>query len=101
MPVEQRIVRVRIGGLVQGVGYRAWTQREAVALALSGFVRNRRGGDVEAVFAGDSQAVMRMCAACWRGPPSAQVSRVDVEDTDRSALAEAGRAGGFRLLATL
>ncbi|MGP0059307.1 MAG: acylphosphatase [Beijerinckiaceae bacterium] len=101
MPIEQRIVRVRIGGFVQGVGYRAWTQREAAALGLAGFVRNRRGGDVEAVFAGHSQAVAQMCAACWRGPRGAQVSRVDVEDTDRSALAEAGRAGGFHLLATV
>ena len=101
MPIEQRVVRVRIGGFVQGVGFRAWTQREAVALGLVGFVRNRRGGDVEAVFAGHSQAVTDMCAACWRGPPAAQVSRVDIEEVDRSALAESGRAGGFHLLATL
>jgi acylphosphatase len=101
MSLEWQIVRVRIGGLVQGVGFRAWTHEQALALGLAGFVRNRRNGDVEAVFSGTPEAIAAISAACWRGPPSADVTRVDVEETGRSALAEAGGAEGFRQLPTL
>ena len=47
-----RTVRVRIEGRVQGVGYRYWAERVAGELALSGWVRNRRDGAVEALFSG-------------------------------------------------
>ena len=49
---EVRTVRVRIAGRVQGVGYRYWTERVAGELGLTGWVRNRRDGTVEAVFSG-------------------------------------------------
>ena len=49
---EVRTVRVRIAGRVQGVGYRYWTERVAGELGLSGWVRNRRDGTVEAVVLG-------------------------------------------------
>jgi acylphosphatase len=97
----QRVVRVKISGLVQGVGFRAWTQKEASALGLRGFVRNRRGGDVEAVFAGPSDAVAAICAACQHGPRSARVEHVTVEETDVSALNQAGAADGFQEIPTL
>lgn len=100
MAEGERVVRVRIGGLVQGVGFRAWTQREALSLGLSGFVRNRANGDVEAVFAGTEDAVTRICVACWRGPFGAEVAKVDVEEADPAALAPSGRAGGFHILAS-
>ena len=45
-------------GRVQGVGFRAWTQRQATARGLSGFVRNQRGGLVEAAYSGDADAVV-------------------------------------------
>jgi acylphosphatase len=54
---ETRAVHVRISGRVQGVGYRDWTERKATALGLSGWVRNRSDGDVEAVFGGPTEAV--------------------------------------------
>jgi acylphosphatase len=47
-----RAAHVRIVGRVQGVGYRAWTVDEARRRGLSGWVRNRSDGDVEAVFSG-------------------------------------------------
>ena len=50
--MNQVSVRVRITGIVQGVGYRDWTVRVAVVLGLSGWVRNRSDGSVEAVFKG-------------------------------------------------
>ena len=78
-----RIVRrVIVHGEVQGVFYRGWTVETAGALALDGWVRNRRDGTVEMVLAGHEDAVARMIERCHEGPPSALVERVEVEDTD-------------------
>lgn len=67
------IRRVLIHGRVQGVGYRAWTAMAARERGLGGWVRNRRDGAVEAVFAGGSTLVEAMLLACRRGPPAARV----------------------------
>lgn len=69
-------VRVVIEGRVQGVGFRYWVTREAERLRLDGWVRNRRGGVVEAVFSGDDDAVRAMVSRCHAGPPVAHVTRV-------------------------
>src|SRR3978361_154445 len=69
--------QVVIRGTVQGVGFRYWTRRTATARGLGGWVRNRRDGSVEAVFAGPEQAVAEMIALCGRGPASARVDAVD------------------------
>jgi len=74
-----KALHVTISGLVQGVGYRAWTEREAVLRNLSGWVRNRRDGSVEAVFAGEAAVVDDMVEACWTGPYNAIVKAVVVE----------------------
>ncbi len=66
-------IRVEIYGRVQGVWFRAWTEREARARSLDGWVRNRRDGSVEAVFSGPVTTVDEMIQACWSGPPSANV----------------------------
>jgi acylphosphatase len=97
---ERRIVRVTIGGFVQGVGYRAWMVREAAARGISGWVRNRLNGDVEALLAGPPDAVDALCAACWRGPAAAEVDRVEVAEADAAALAEGGARRGFHPIAT-
>jgi acylphosphatase len=60
------IVRVTIRGRVQGVGYRYWLEQQA--RGLEGWVRNRRDGSVEALFAGPADAVSAMIASCRRGP---------------------------------
>ena len=69
-------VRVRIEGRVQGVGFRYWLIEQAVALGLDGWVRNRRDGAVEAVFAGPADAVAAMVRHCHEGPAFARVVRV-------------------------
>jgi acylphosphatase len=97
MTSETRIVRVTIGGDVQGVGYRAWMEREARALGVRGWVRNRLNGDVEALLAGPPDAVEALCAACWRGPAQARVDKVEVVEADPAAL---GPGAGFRQIAT-
>ncbi len=75
---ERRTVRVLITGRVQGVAYRAWTERNAKALGLHGWVRNRRNGAVEAQFSGGSDRVEEMLKRCREGPPSAMVGEVTV-----------------------
>jgi acylphosphatase len=98
MTRHQMIVRVTIGGYVQGVGYRAWMEMEARAGGVRGWVRNRLNGDVEALVAGPPDAVEALCAACWRGPAHARVERVEVVEADPAAL---GPGVGFRQIATL
>lgn len=71
------IRHVTIRGHVQGVGFRYWTRRTATARGLEGWVRNRRDGSVEAVFAGDEQAVAEMIKLCRRGPDGAHVVTVE------------------------
>jgi acylphosphatase len=75
-------VRVLISGRVQGVWYRAWTKEQAVSRGLSGWVRNRTDGTVEAVFAGGEETVADMIAACRQGPPLARVKDIVQEDAD-------------------
>jgi acylphosphatase len=73
---ETLTIRVRIRGRVQGVWYRGWTVNQARRLGVSGWVRNRRDGSVEAVFSGPEQAVQTMIHLCREGPPAARVSEV-------------------------
>lgn len=71
-----------IHGRVQGVGFRDSMRREAERLGVTGWVRNRRDGTVEAVVAGSAAAVTEIVQWVHRGPPAAQVSRVAIADTD-------------------
>jgi len=75
---------LQIFGLVQGVGFRYRMMEEAQALGVNGWVRNRRGGSVEAMVAGTPEAVEAMVAWARRGPPSAQVERVDAAPAEGS-----------------
>ena len=77
-----RTVRAYITGRVQGVWFRAWTEREARRAGLSGWVRNRRDGTVEALFHGPEEAVAGMLKACHDGPPAARVETVRTEAED-------------------
>ena len=90
-----RAVRLVIRGRVQAVGYRQWAVAEAVRLGLTGWVRNRVDGTVEAVAAGDDAAVDGFVAACRHGPTLARVTAVDVAPADPSDLSGAGGNAGF------
>ncbi len=70
-------VRVVVSGRVQGVWFRAWTEQQARALGLDGWVRNRRDGTVEAVLSGAPEVIEKMIEALWEGPPLAKVAAVD------------------------
>ncbi len=101
MDNDETIVHVTVRGRVQGVGFRAFVQTEAIARGIIGWVRNRRDGDVEAVFSGQIAAVNALCEICRRGPPHAVVAALDIVPADISALMEADWKGGFLQLATM
>lgn len=77
-----KAVHATITGRVQGVFYRAWTETEAKKRQLRGWVRNRRDGSVEALFAGNDADVDDMLEACRDGPPAAQVSDIKVTEAE-------------------
>jgi acylphosphatase len=100
--VSDRLIRhVVARGRVQGVGYRAFVEDEAYQHGLQGWVRNRRDGSVEAVFAGPAAEVEAAIEACRRGPFSARVSALDQREGTEADLA--ARAGGetFSVLQTI
>jgi acylphosphatase len=75
-----RRVHVIVRGVVQGVGFRWATRRQATGLGLGGSVRNRADGTVEIVAEGPPDAVDRLLAWARRGPPGAVVENVQVNE---------------------
>ena len=92
MPLQ---VRLTITGRVQGVGYRDWAIATGQKLGVTGWVRNRSDGAVEALVVGDDTAVGTMIDACRRGPVLARVEEIDVEPVDLDILPD-----GFTRLPT-
>lgn len=76
MTADPMTVHVLIEGRVQGVGYRAWCAGEAEARGLSGWVRNRTTGAVEAVMTGPPEIITDMMDVLWQGPSFARVSKI-------------------------
>ena len=74
--------RVIIEGIVQGVFFRAHTQKEAQQRGVSGWVKNRYDGTVEALFEGDQERVQALINWCHTGPPHARVDNVRVSWED-------------------
>lgn len=71
--------RLSIRGRVQGVGFRFSMCAEASALGLSGWVRNRHDGSVEALVHGPADAVATLVAWAHNGPAGARVTALEVE----------------------
>jgi acylphosphatase len=88
---------LRITGRVQGVGFRDALCAEAAAGGISGWVRNRRDGSVEAIVQGNPAAVEKLLAWARRGPPAAKVLEVSAQP----AMGEFDRPySGFGMLPT-
>ncbi|GEC15196.1 acylphosphatase [Nitrobacter winogradskyi] len=84
--MHEVVRQVVIRGRVQGVGFRYWTMREAIRLGVGGWVRNRRDGSVEALFAGPAEAVAEITARCRSGPEFARVDDIEDQPVTANAL---------------
>ena len=94
------IVHVTVRGRVQGVGYRAFVERAAVKRGIEGWVRNRRDGSVEAVFAGETTIVSELIETCRRGPFAAKVETIDQREGREADLGARMSGELFSVLAT-
>jgi acylphosphatase len=90
-----------IRGRVQGVGYRAFVEHEALKSGLEGWVRNRNDGSVEVLLVGPDNLVAAVVDACRRGPSTARVDEFNhcVVTSDEVALRRAGEK--FSVLQTV
>lgn len=91
-------MRVNIEGCVQGVSYRGWTIKNATELGLSGWVRNRSNGCVEAVFCGTRSQIAKMVNRCYTGPVSARVENITLTNKNERKV---GISHNFQQLSTL
>ncbi|MGJ4918650.1 acylphosphatase [Bradyrhizobium sp. HKCCYLRH2060] len=98
---DRAIVHVMVRGRVQGVGYRAWVEDQAILNGLEGWVRNRTDGSVEALFAGASDDVAAVLAACREGPPAARVDAVMENPATADQLKPRRPGEAFSVLPTL
>jgi acylphosphatase len=98
--MTDRTIRATVTGRVQGVGFRAFVEREARARNLKGWVRNRHDGSVEAVFCGSPEIVDDMLSACRRGSSYSRVDHVNVEPATEAML-QTNATGGFAVLPTV
>ena len=94
------IRHIVVRGRVQGVGYRAFVEHQALRRGLQGWVRNCRDDSVEAVFAGPAEAVAAMIEACRRGPISAWVDALDQREGSAADLALRRAGEVFSVLPT-
>lgn len=78
----KKTCHLRIRGRVQGVGFRAYMQYKANSHGVSGWVRNRSDGSVEAVVHGEAAAVQSVIEAAHRGPRNARVTDVQVSEAE-------------------
>ena len=80
--------RLSISGRVQGVYFRESMRLRAKELKVSGWVRNRADGTVEAMVQGEADAVERMIEWARRGPASAQGRKVEIEEREETVCYE-------------
>jgi acylphosphatase len=78
-------LRVRVEGIVQGVGFRQFLLMAAIQRKLDGWVRNRSDGSLEALVSGPTKAVEAFVGAATQGPQGAKVSAVDLHNSEPPA----------------
>ena len=75
--MEDTVLIARVTGRVQGVAFRMWTQGQAEALGLRGWVRNEPDGAVAALIIGEESRVRDLVRSLHKGPPAARVAQVE------------------------
>ncbi|MCH8556356.1 MAG: acylphosphatase [Balneolia bacterium] len=88
---EASAAHVKISGRVQGVGFRYFVYRHALKNDITGWVRNREDGSVEARFEGPKEKVEDIIDLCRKGPVGSSVRNVEVEEREPE-----GKYEGFR-----
>jgi len=73
-----------ISGKVQGVGFRYWMQNLAINNNISGWVKNRSLGDVEALIIGQEKEVQKLIKQCKIGPSSATIQKIQINDYNQN-----------------
>jgi acylphosphatase len=86
---------IYIGGRVQGVFFRVQTRSEAIKRSVTGWIRNKSDGKVEAVFEGEEKNVQRIIDFCRKGPPNADVTKIDIQWEEFT-----GKFSEFKILKT-
>lgn len=80
--MNQQGLHCIVSGRVQGVFYRAATQRKAAELGITGWVRNLSGGEVEVLAFGTLEQLQILQKWLWQGPPAAKVNHVESKEVD-------------------
>ena len=80
MIIKKQLV---ISGKVQGVSFRYWMQNLAINNNISGWVKNRSSGDVEALIVGQEKEVQKLIKQCKIGSSSAIIQNIQINDYDQ------------------
>ena len=75
-----------ITGKVQNVGYRYWLYKEAIEKNISGWVRNKISGEVEALVIGNDTDINNLIKLCKKGPPLSKVAKIKVQNYPKEFL---------------
>ena len=75
-----------ISGKVQNVGYRYWLYKEAIEKNISGWVRNKISGEVEALVIGNDADINNLIKLCKKGPPLSKVTKIEVQNYPKKFL---------------
>ena len=77
-------IRCKVSGLVQGVFFRATTQKQAQSLGLTGYANNLADGSVEVLACGEPDKVESLHDWLWQGPPASEVHKVECETVEEA-----------------
>ena len=75
-----------ITGKVQNVGYRYWLYKEAIEKNISGWVRNKISGEVEALVIGNDMDINNLIKLCKKGPSLSKVTKIKVQNYQKEFL---------------
>lgn len=85
-------LHIIISGVVQGVGYRQWLRGRALTAGVTGWVRNRADGTVEAILRGPTEIVERLVTEAMKGPAGARVDDIRRREADASRIDPGSKA---------